>query len=156
MNLQVKDVGLSQTVELLILSNTINQFQFSDNETNLDNVIVHAISTNSGFLSKSPSGRITLGTGDFVNGFLTLCDQNKKEIMKQFPLELFLREDPVLHIKPKLISIRNSYVDLPLIGSATIPAVAPAGYAMVFTFYYERFDDRKHSVNKLGEIEFLN
>lgn len=149
---QIKELGLSQTIELAILSNTMSKFFFSDNETNLDNVIVSAISVASAAITKGTSGRAVMSTVETSKGYLTLADASKKEYNAQIPLELFLKADPIIYIKPKLVSIRNSYVDLPLINAVAIPAGPPPGFSIVFTFYYENFNPQKHVLNGLGEV----
>ncbi len=148
---QVREIGRSYTIELPILSNTNRKFSFGDNETGLDNVLVTGISIVPDFFYLSPNGRAIYPTQYTGQGMITLADANKKELNKQVPLEIFLRADSVIHIKPKIISIRNSYVDLPLI--ANVGPIPPAGYAIVFTFYFDDFNPLKHKVNALGDVE---
>jgi hypothetical protein len=150
---QVREIGRSYTVELPILSNTNSKFSFGDNETALDNVLVTGISVLPSLIGKSPAGRALLQNGDILKGFITLADKSKKEYNKSMPLELFLRTDSIIHIKPKLISIRNCYVDLPLIGEVVIPAGPPAGLAIVFTIFFDPYDPKIHKINSIGELE---
>ena len=104
-------------------------------------------------LSLAPSGRPLLPATEIVKGYLTLVDKEKNEYNKDLPLELFLRNDAITHIKPKLISIRNCYVNLPLIGTVVIPVGPPAGYGLVFVFFYDPYDPNKHRINSIGEVE---
>jgi hypothetical protein len=150
--IQVKEINLSHTVELPILSNTSSKISFGDNETALDKVIIHGISIAGQNITRTPSGRLVLPSLDTNKGYLTLSDPGRVEYNAQMPLELFTRYEPVIWIKPKLVSIRNSFVDLPLVGSLVIPAGPPAGYGIVFTFYFDRYDENIHSINALGEL----
>ncbi len=150
---QVREIGRSYTVELPILSNTTSKFSFGDNETALDNVLVHALSMPTSLLIKAPSGRTLLNYAETAKGYITLADADKKEYNRQIPLELLLRNDnPIIHIKPKLISIRNCFVDLPLIGAVVIPAGPPAGNSIVFVFFYEPYNPEIHRIDSWGEL----
>ena len=150
---QVREIGRSYTVELPIFSNTSTKFSFGDSETALDNVLITGLSVVPNLLTLAPSGRQIMQTVDIVKGYITLADKNKTEYNKQMPLELFMRNDAIIHIKPKLISIRNCYVDLPLISGIAIPAGPPPGLAIVFAFLYEPYDANKHRINAVGELE---
>lgn len=150
---QVRELGRSYTVELPILSNTNSKFSFGDNETALDNVVITGISVLSPYVGKALSGRNLMSLSDIASGFITLADSSKKEYNKQFPLEMFIRGEVMIHIKRKLISVRNCYVDLPLINAVAIPAGPPAGLAIVFVFMYEPFSADIHKINSIGEVE---
>lgn len=141
---QLKEIGLSHTVELPILTNTQSKFSFGDNEVVLDDVVIHGISIPIDNITVAPSGRAILPIIELQKGFITLADAAKKEFNAQMPLEIFVRYEPIIYFKPRRISVRNSYVDFPLINAVAIPAGPPAGYAVVFTFYYDRYDPEKH------------
>ncbi len=134
---QVRQIGRSYTVELPILSNTNSKISFGDNETMLDNVLVTGISILGDYIGASLNGRSLMSNANVAKGYLTLSDGQKKEYNKQLPLELFYRNDSIIHIEPRVISIRNCYVDFPLINSVVIPAGPPAGLAVMFVFFYE-------------------
>ncbi len=155
---QVREVARSYTIELPILSNTNSKINFSDNETVLDDKIITAIALLPNLTGVAPSGRQQLYYTDAFKGFLTLCDKDRNELNKMLPLELILRSDPIIHFKRRMISIRNSYVEFPNINafSIPIPAGPPAGFALVFTFFYEDFDPSKHRIGNLGEVELIS
>lgn len=123
-------------MEIPVLNNSNTKFNFGDDETGLDNVWVTAVSLMPNIVALAPSGRAVYPTAEAMKGYLTLCDKNKVELNKQLPLETFLRSDSIIHIRPKLISLRNSYVDLPLVNAIVIPAGPPAGLSLLFTFFY--------------------
>jgi hypothetical protein len=150
---QVREIGRSYLVEMPILANTSNKFSFGDNETALDNVLLNAISILPSALTTAPSGRAMFPSVEISKGYITLADQAKKEYNKMLPMELFLRDESIIHIKPKLISIRNCYVELPLISGLAIPAGPPMGYSIVFNFFYEPYDSSRHRLNSVGELE---
>lgn len=149
-DIQLRELGLSQTVEILIETNTTTKFKFSDNLINLDNALVHAIALGSGVIGKSVTNKTVL---DFIymnSTYLTLMGYKNEQFNYRLPLRFFFTNDnPVLFIKPKLISFRNSYIEFPDAATLVIP---PGGYAVVFTIFYEKFDPLRHQLDKGGEL----
>lgn len=149
-DIQLRELGLSQTVEVLIDTTANTKFRFSDNLINLDNALVHAIALGSGIIGKSVSTRTVL---DFIylnSTYLTLMGYQNEQFNYRLPLRFFFTNDnPILVIKPKLISFRNSYIEYPEAATLVIP---PGGYAVLFTVFYEKYDPVKHKLDKGGEL----
>lgn len=103
----------------------------------LDDKLVTAIGMLPSYLGSSPSGLTLMLDLNVAKGYLTIQDAQRKELNKQLPLEMFLRGESIIHFTPRKISVRNSYVDLPLINGVAIPAGPPPGLAIVFVFYYK-------------------
>lgn len=153
MGRQLKDLGLSTTLELTLYNFNTKILKFSDIETSLDNVLVTGVmmyDINS-LPTKTPSGRPTIDTSIFLMAQLTLCNSKNEIYNKSLPLELFQRVDlNILHLQPKLINIRNSYIEL---GDTSLAApLAAGGESFIVTFFYEKFNPNIHTVNGIGEL----
>jgi len=147
---QLREFGLSQTIELFIDTNTITKFRFSDNLVNLDNALVTAIYVGDSGMLKSPSNKTVLDYGQMNSCYITLMGANGVEFNHRLPFEPFISSGvPYIFIKPKLISFRNSFVEFPDVASLVIPA---GGYSIVFTVFYELYDPMKHKFDKSGEL----
>lgn len=154
--MKIPNLGYSETVEVLILNNTVLKYSFPDNQTNLDNALIHGISI-SLELTKSLKGKDTLPASEAEKGFITLTDIANKEYNTLLPLAMFLQNTlsvPIMRIKPRLFNIRGSFIELPQIGSyGGIPA---AGMVICITFFYTPFNPSTHMINGIGELEDEN
>jgi hypothetical protein len=150
MGRQLKDLGLSTTVELKVLDWNKKILYFTDVETSLDDVLVEAIQVAyTGFIS--PSGLPNFDSNALRFCYLTLANKKNEIYNRGMPMQLITENNlSILQLSPKLISIRNSFVELPQQGAfAAIPA---GGAVMLFTFYYKRFNTHIHKVNGNGEL----
>lgn len=141
---------MSETVEVFILNNTAQKYNFPDNQTNLDDSLVHGFTVHSSSIAKSLKGKDLLHNDEVRKGFLTLADIGNRQYNAVLPLNAML-VTPVLFIKPRMFNIRNSYIDLPQISSYVgLPA---GGAVILITFFYNRYDPAKHILNGIGELE---
>lgn len=152
---QVREINLSYTLEAGIFNKANSKIEFGDNETALDNVLITGISVLTELAVKSPAGRAIFPVAELQKGFLTLADRNKAEYNRQLPMEIFVGSEVIIHIKPKLVSIRNSFIELPQLSSlvTAVPAGDIPGWSIVLTFYYDRYDPVKHKLSATGELE---
>ncbi len=157
MSRQLRRLGLSHNAEIFIDTNTKTEFPFSDNVILLDKVLVHAINI-CVLNQKTPSFKNPPPYLKLMEGYLTLSGYNNEQYNKRLPLAFFQKKTiswigsstDVVFIKPKLISIRNSVLEFPSIGSwAGFPA---DGYGVTFTFFYDKYDPAIHQVNAWGEL----
>jgi len=147
---QLRELGLSQTIEIFIDVNTVSKFRFSDSLINLDNIVVTAIGIGDFNIIKSPTNRTILNWDKLYSSYLTLMGYDSNLFNDKLPLYLFIRNDfDVLFLKPKKISFRNSYIEIPDVSALVIPA---GGYSVVFTVFYENYDPLKHKFDKSGEL----
>jgi hypothetical protein len=157
MSRQIRRLGLSKNVEIPILTTTVKSFRFSDSILSLDQVLIHAIFVQTNGV-KSPEFRPLLPYFELTKGFITLAGYKNEQYNSRFPFKNFRTNlAPLLttygldlmFIKPKLISLRHSSVDLPDIGSVVLPA---EGYSISLTVFYDLFDEEKHKLNSWGEL----
>lgn len=147
---QLREFGLSQTIELFIDTNTVTKFRFNDNLVNLDNALIHAIYIGDAAMGKSPTNKTVLNYAQLNNSFLTLMGINNIEFNHRLPFSVFINANiPALFVRPKLISFRNSFVDFPDAAGLVIPA---GGYSILFTVFYEKYDPSKHKLDIGGEL----
>ena len=148
---QFKDLGLSKTVEVQILDNLKTIVRFDLNDAILDNLLVHGLAF---FIAAgpllSPSKKPVVPLAHTNQAFLTLVNPNNKIFNASVPVELFIRDNSIItYIHPKLISLRNSYLELPQIGAYAVPV---GGASILVTFFYELFDPAKHKLSAEGEL----
>lgn len=152
----IPNLGYSETVEVLVLNSAVQKYSFPDNQTNLDNALIHGISISSE-LTKSLKGKDVLPTAEAVKGFITLADIANKEYNALLPLAMLLQNTlslTVMRIKPRMFNIRGSVIELPQIGAYVgIPA---GGMVVCITFFYTPFNPTKHVLNGIGELEYEN
>lgn len=155
MKVDSKGLGLSETVEVLILNNTSIKYSFPDNQTNLDNALIHAVSIHTDLLTHSLKGKPLLPTVEARKGFLTLSDNKNKDYNALLPLVAFLVNSMhIFYIKPRMFNIRNSFIELPQIN--TYGGIPAGGMIILITFFYNQFDPAKQVLNSIGELESEN
>lgn len=156
MKIESKGLGLSETIEVLILNNTAVKYSFPDNQTNLDNALIHAFSIHDAqYVTHSAKGKQLLPVAEVRKGFLTLSDNSNKDYNAILPMVSFLSAvQNINYIKPRIFNIRNSFVDLPQIN--TYGAIPAAGMVILITFFYMTYDPSKHKINSIGELESEN
>ncbi len=150
MNMEFKGFGLSQTVEVNILNNTAQKYVFPDNQTSLDNSLIHGFVLHTSNVGKSLKGKALLTDNEVRKGFLTMADISDRQYNAVLPFYQMLIM-PGLIIKPRMFNIRSSFIELPLISAyGGIPA---GGAVILITFFYKRYNPAKHTLNGLGELE---
>lgn len=152
MGFQLQELRLSKTIELQVLDNINTKIKFDLNETKMDNVLVHGISFlfNPNPLAVSPTNKPLFSFNDMLKGFLTLANNDNGIFNQSIPLELFYLDVSVFTLlHPKIVSIRNSFMEFPRIANAVVPA---GGASVVCTLYYELFDPSKHQLNAMKEL----
>lgn len=147
---QLRRLGYSKNIELPILQNTLTKLRFSDSVLLLDKVLVHGLAVIA-YIEKSPDSRDILPYAEHLKCYLTLAGYKNEQYNNRYSLGIFMQGffPNLLFFTPKLISIRNSFIEIPAISTFVIP---PAGYAMVFTVFYDLYDPKKHRVNNWGEL----
>lgn len=144
------NVGQSETIECVINNITDSRYRFVDLNNVLDDAIIHAITVHSDTMNLSPRGKTLLYYGQMRSCFLTLAGYKNQQFNKQLPFTFFIQNDsPIIYIKPKMINLRNSYVE---IADRSTLGIGPNGSAIVFTFYYEKYDPQKHKLNDMDEL----
>lgn len=153
MGFQIKDFGLSKTIEAQVLNSVTTVVKFDVNDTSLDNMLVHGISLFSAPVTIAPSRRPILDIEHIFKGFITLVNENNNVFNQSLPLETFYKDPSgIIIIHPKLISVRNTYIELPQIALA--PALPAGGASLLFTFFYQILDRSVHKLNEMGELVF--
>ncbi len=146
--LQLREFGLSQTIEVFVDTKNVTRFRFGDNLTNLDNALVHAISIGDSAISKTPTGKSVLSNASLYNSYITLMGSKNEQYNYLLPFILILRFT-YCFLKPKLINFRNSYVEIPDVDALVLP---PENYGILFTVFYEKYDPAKHKLDSSGEL----
>ena len=157
--MQLRNVGHSKNIEVKILTNTKTRFGFSDNIILLDKAIVHGYSILMSNI-KTPSFTDNVGLNILSQSFITLSGNNDEQFNIRMPLLPFFKRintfsgvlyvfDKMLFIKPKMINWRNCFIDIPDIGSTTIPS---GGLAICLTIFYDPYNPDKHKLNGVGEL----
>lgn len=153
MPIQVNELGLSRTIEAQIINNTSTIVKFDVNDNSLDNAIVHGIALMFYPVTKSPTNRINYLIGGLQAAYITLVNDKNFIFNKSLPLEFLLNnDDNIVQFHPKKISIRNSYIELPNIGTYAPNIVNTE--SIIFTFFYKIFDPSIHRLNDIGELIF--
>lgn len=147
---QIRKLGFSKNIEASILVNTKIRFGFSDSVLLLDKVLIHGIMIATDTL-KSPRYLDVLPVADTKKAYLTLAGYSNEQYNAKFPLITFMdgASSNIFFIKPKIISIRNSFIELPDAGSLVIPA---SGYAITLAIFYDLYDEKIHKINSKGEL----
>ncbi len=153
MAFQIKDFGLSKTIEAQVLNNINTVIKFDINETNLDNMLVHAMAVMYDPVTVAPSKRPIINVSHLYSGFITLVNDNNIIFNQSLPMELFFRDPSgIIVIHPKLINIRNSFIELPQIANG--PVLPAGGASIAITFFYKMLDKSIHKLSDIGELEF--
>ena len=158
MAFQLKRLGLSSNVEVLIKTNSTTKFFFTDNNLMLDNKLVHGLYVPQGIL-KTP-GNVDIAPANVVNSaMLTLYGNRDQQFNSRFPLNsngytlspayfgglLF----EIIYFTPKLINIRNSIIEIPNIAGVILPT---GGYSIMLTFFYEKYNPAVHQLDDWDEL----
>jgi hypothetical protein len=125
----------------------------------LDKVLVHAIFITTD-QSKSQNFGNVLPIAKIREGYISLAGYNNEFYNTRLPLSFwesrtgYLEYSPTgrcntLFFKPRLLSIRNSFIEFPSIASWVLP---DGGYTVPLTFFYEKYDTEKHELNSWGEL----
>ncbi len=160
MSRQIRPLTNSKNVELVIKNGLQQRFLFSDSVLLLDKVLINGIFISS-LAERTPEYRLIPPFNNVSAGYLTLKGYDNQNYNERMPLNAFLYRSyglaglnysnwiDILFIKPKLISIRNSFVEFPNIASWIIPA---EGFGLSFTIFYEIFNPAIHQLNNMGEL----
>jgi hypothetical protein len=143
-------LGLSETIEVVILNTTSSRYKFIDLNNVLDDAIVHAITVHDDTMLKSPSFKTVLSFNQLTSSYLTLAGYKNQQFNTRLPFQLFITNDKkITYIKPKLLNLRNCYIEIANREALVIP---PEGLAVVMTFYYEHFNPQIHKLNEIDEL----
>ena len=144
-------IGRCETIEVSILNNNAREFKFSDNESTLQNIIAEGIMIHTPDLAVSKNNRAMLPLNDLKTCLLTLSTNKQKLIIKELPVETFLKNDhAITWLKPFKIDIAKSLITIPGSAALVIPAGSPAGYAIMVTLFYRLFDAVKDRLDEDG------
>jgi hypothetical protein len=148
---QIRRLGLSKNIEVPVLVNTKTKFEFSDSILLLNKVLIHGIQVHLE-TERSPEFRQVLPFVNMQQTYLTLAGYRNEQYNTRFPLINFMDGNfpNLIFFKPKLVSIRKSFIEIPAIAGLVIPA---GGYSIPFTIYYDMYDPKKHIVNKWGILQ---
>lgn len=142
---QIKEINLSETIEVVILNKEARQYRFSDNETTLDKIVLHGISVHNDELVKTYTGKTVLAVAQMKKGYLTLSNEKNDQPIKRLPLQTFLSNTNfITFFKPRVIDIRKCFMDFPDSAALVMP-VDGLGFSVPITIYYEKFDPAVHS-----------
>lgn len=162
MSFQLRRFDYSKNVDILIDSQTKKKFTFSDSVLLLDKVLIHGFSYVNR-LTRVSDGVQETGLAIYLQTkqiYLTLAGYKNEQYNSKFPFlfmherignqfekSIFFLPTPVF-ITPRLLSIRNSFIEIPSI--AGWGAFPPGGYILTMTFFYEPFNEQTHQVDDWG------
>lgn len=136
---QIERLLMTETVEVLIYNKNSRQYKFSDNEKTLDQVVVTGIAISTEAMDKSFNGNAMLSNVELKKTFINLATPKNELPFKNMPLELIMANTNVfLFIKPTLVDLRKSYIEVPNCQNLVLPVVdgQTKPLAIVVTFTY--------------------
>jgi hypothetical protein len=155
MSRQIHLLGQSHNIEVNIQNNNQRVIQFTDSVIGMDNVLVNGIYIPTNIL-KTPSFASLLNINRISGGLITLAGYNNEMYNTRLPIRIMQKDlgagfynFNVLFLQPKLISIRNSFIEFPDINNWNV-ADTPA--SICITFLYEKYDPKVHQLNSWGEL----
>ncbi len=133
MGSQQHPIKKSATIEVPITNLSASQFQFTDNETTLDNIRVVGMVVHTANVAKTFNGKTVVPDAIQKKAFITLNDKNSRQHLKRLPLETFFLNAQLFREElAKLdVDVRKSFIEINDKTGLT------TDMAFLVTFFYE-------------------
>ncbi len=107
-------VKKSATIEVPVGNINAKQFNFTDNETTLDNIRVTGIVVHTEAVGTTFNGKTVVPNSIQKKAFLTLNDKNSRQHLKRIPLETFFNNAQIFreHLDRLDVDVRKSFIEI--------------------------------------------